>query len=103
VASLALGLYLQVAYTYTAELFPTRARSSGFSLSDGIGHCGGAVGALLLPTVVGATSFFVGFLGIGVTGLVAGLIALIGPRTSGRRLEEVFALNAMTAAAATTA
>ncbi|MDE2461296.1 MAG: MFS transporter [Gammaproteobacteria bacterium] len=89
VASLALGLYLQVAYTYTAELFPTRARSSGFSLSDGIGHCGGAVGALLLPSVVGATSFFVGFLGIGVTGLIAGLIALIGPRTSGRRLEEV--------------
>ncbi|MGH8279332.1 MAG: MFS transporter [Gammaproteobacteria bacterium] len=89
VASLALGLYLQVAYTYTAELFPTRARSSGFSLSDGIGHCGGATGALLLPTVVGATGFFTGFLGIGITGLIAGLIALLGPRTSGRRLEEV--------------
>jgi len=89
VASLALGLYLQVAYTYTAELFPTRARSSGFSLSDGIGHSGGAVGALLLPSMVGATSFFIGFLGIGITGLIAGLIALLGPRTSGRRLEEV--------------
>ncbi|HLI18247.1 MAG TPA: MFS transporter [Rhodanobacteraceae bacterium] len=88
-ASLALGLYLQVAYTYTAELFPTRARSSGFSLSDGIGHGGGAVGALLLPTVIGATSFFIGFLGIGITGLIAGLIALLGPRTSGRRLEDV--------------
>ena len=89
VASLALGLYLQVAYTYTAELFPTRARSSGFSLSDGIGHSGGAVGALLLPGVVGASSFFIGFLGIGITGLIAGLIALLGPRTSGRRLEDV--------------
>ena len=88
-ASLALGLYLQVAYTYTAELFPTRARSSGFSLSDGIGHSGGAVGALLLPGVVGASSFFIGFLGIGITGLIAGLIALLGPRTSGRRLEDV--------------
>lgn len=88
-ASLALGLYLQVAYTFTAELFPTRARSSGFSLSDGIGHAGGAVGALLLPVVIGATSFFIGFLGIGVTGLIAGLIALLGPRTSGRRLEDV--------------
>ncbi len=88
-ASFALGSYLQIAYTYTAELFPTRARSSGFSLSDGIGHTGGALGALLLPTVIGATSFFVGFLGIGVTGLIAGLIALTGPRTSGRRLEDV--------------
>lgn len=88
-ASLALGLYLQVAYTYTAELFPTRARASGFALSDGIGHAGGAVGALLLPALVGATSFFVGFLGIGLTGVLAGLIALLGPRTSGRRLEDV--------------
>lgn len=39
--------------------------------------------------LVGATSFFLGFLGIGITGLIAGLIALLGPRTSGRRLEEV--------------
>lgn len=88
-ASFALGLYLQIAYTYTAELFPTRARASGFSLSDGLGHGGGAVGALLLPTLIGGTSFFVGFLGIGIAGLIAGLIALAGPRTSGRRLEEV--------------
>ncbi|HEU0195963.1 MAG TPA: MFS transporter, partial [Nevskiaceae bacterium] len=88
-ASLALGLYLQIGYTYTAELFPTRARASGFSLSDGIGHAGGAVGALLLPTLVAGTSFFVGFLGIGITGLIAGLIALAGPRTSRLRLESV--------------
>jgi len=88
-ASLALGLYLQVAYTYTAELFPTRARASGFALSDGIGHSGGVVGALLLPSVVASTTFFIGFAGIGVTGLIAGLIALMGPRTSRRRLEQV--------------
>lgn len=88
-ASFALGLYLQVAYTYTAELFPTRARSSGFALSDGIGHAGGAVGALALPSAIGATSFFAGFLGIGITGLIAGLIALLGPRTTRRRLEDV--------------
>jgi MFS family permease len=87
-ASLSLGLYRQVAYTYTAELFPTRARASGFALSDGLGHSGGVVGALLLPAVVASTTFFIGFAGIGVTGLVAGLIALMGPRTS-RRLEQV--------------
>jgi putative MFS transporter len=88
-ASLALGLFLQVAYTYTAENFSTRARSSGFALSDGLGHGGGALGALVLPTVVSSASFFVGFTGIGITGLVAGLIALLGPRVTGRRLEEV--------------
>jgi MFS family permease len=88
-ASLALGLYLQVAYTYTAENFPTRARATGFALSDGLGHGGGALGALLLPSVVASVSFFAGFAGIGITGALAGLIALLGPRSSGRRLESV--------------
>jgi MFS family permease len=88
-ASFALGLYLQVAYTYTAECFPTRARASGFALSDGLGHGGGALGGLVLPTVVASFSFFVGFVGIGVTGALAGMIALLGPRVSGRRLESV--------------
>ena len=88
-ASLALGLFLQVAYTYTAESFPTRARASGFSLSDGLGHGGGALGALVLPTVVSSVSFFAGFAGIGVTGVIAGLLALLGPRVSRRSLERV--------------
>ena len=57
-ASLALGSYLQVAYTFTAENFPTRLRARGFALADGGGHLGGAVGALLLPTLVTGTTFF---------------------------------------------
>jgi putative MFS transporter len=88
-ASMALGSYLQVAYTFTAERFPTRLRARGFALADGGGHLGGAVGALLLPTLVTSTTFFVGFAAIGVTGLLAGLIALSGPKTSGRSLERV--------------
>jgi hypothetical protein len=47
------------------------------------------VGALLLPTLVIGTTFFVGFAVIGLTGLVAGVIALGGPKTSGRSLEKV--------------
>jgi MFS family permease len=88
-ASLALGSFLQVAYTFTAENFPTRLRSRGFALADGGGHLGGAVGALLLPNLISATTFFAGFAIIGVTGLLAGLIALGGPKTSGRSLEKV--------------
>ena len=53
------------------------------------GTRGGAVGALLLPTLVTGTTFFLGFAVIGITGLLAGLIALGGPKTSGRSLEKV--------------
>ncbi|MHB1708801.1 MAG: MFS transporter [Thermoplasmataceae archaeon] len=90
-ASLALGSYLQVAYSYTAEIFPTRARTSGFALSDGLGHIGGAVGALFLPVLVVSYSFFFGFTFIGVTGLIAGLIALLGPIATSKKLEDVSA------------
>jgi len=43
----------------------------------------------LLPTLVTGTTFFIGFSVIGITGLLAGLIALGGPKTSGRSLENV--------------
>jgi MFS family permease len=88
-ASLALGLYLQVAYTFTSESYPTRARASGFALSDGIGHIGGALGALALPLVVSAFGFSIGFVAIGITGLIAGLIALTGPSVSRLALERI--------------
>jgi hypothetical protein len=66
-----------------------RLRVRGFALADGGGHLGGAVGALLLPTLISDTTFFLGFAVIGITGLLAGLIALGGPKTSGRSLEKV--------------
>lgn len=88
-ASIALGAYLQVAYTFTAEVFPTQARATGFALSDGIGHAGGALGALLLPAIIAHFSFFTGFSFIGCTGLLAGIIALLGPKTTGQSLEHV--------------
>jgi len=90
-ASTALGMFLQAGYTYTAESFPTRARTSGFALCDGVGHGGGAIGGLYLPTIVSSLSFFAGFAIIGVTGLIAGLIALAGPAASGLALERVSA------------
>jgi len=90
-ASMALGMYLQVAYTYTAENYPTRARSSGFALTDGIGHVGGAFGALFLPVLVASFSFAFGFRFIAITGLIAGILAMFGPKTSNKTLEAISA------------
>ncbi len=90
-ASTALGMFLQAGYTYTAESFPTRARTTGFALCDGIGHGGGALGGLVLPSVVSSLSFFAGFTIIGVTGLLAGIVALLGPAASGLALERISA------------
>ena len=42
-AAIGPGMYLQVAYTFTAENYPTMARSSGFGITDGIGHDGGVL------------------------------------------------------------
>ncbi len=90
-ASFALGTYLQVAYTYTAESYPTRARTSGFAWIDGLGHSGGVVGALALPALMTATSFFFGLTVVGITGFTAGIIALFGPKSTGQRLERISA------------
>lgn len=90
-ASLSLGMFLQVAYTFTAESYPTRARASGFALTDGIGHAGGALGAIILPVIVVAYNFSTGFIFIGITGLAAGIFALAGPVSSKKSLEEISA------------
>jgi MFS family permease len=90
-ASTALGMFLQAGYTYTAESFPTRARATGFALCDGLGHGGGALGGLILPTIVSDLSFFAGFAIIGATGLIAGLIALAGPAARNLSLEQISA------------
>ena len=90
-ASMSLGCFLQVAYTFTAECFSTNIRATGFALSDGIGHAGGAVGVLLLPVLVTHWSFGAGFTAIGLTGLAAGVVALLGPKATRRRLEHISA------------
>jgi putative MFS transporter len=75
--SFALGFVIPLMYTLTNESFPTGARSSGVSLTDGLGHIGGAIGPIAATMVyaLGGVSFGFSavFLLVAATGILATL------------------------------
>lgn len=74
------------AYVYTTEMFPTRMRAAGMSFGDGAGHIGGAVAPFIL---LGALDLFGGrgaFLTLGIIVALSGVVALLGPKTTGLAL-----------------
>ena len=78
-----------IAYAWSAENYPTRARTTGFALVDGIGHLGGGVGLIfiapLIPSlgVLGAMLLISGFL------VLAAVIAQFGLATKDRLLDDI--------------
>jgi predicted MFS family arabinose efflux permease len=78
-----------MAYAWSAENFPTRARTTGFALVDGVGHIGGGIGVLLIAPHLEDWGALTSFLVISGCLAVAAVIAQFGIRTRDRRLEEV--------------
>jgi hypothetical protein len=87
----ALGSYLwiPIAYTWTTENYPTRARTSGFALVDGFGHVGGGIGVFYVASLVLKLGSLGTFVLIGSFLLIAAWLAQFGPATRNKRLEEV--------------
>lgn len=82
-------LWLPIIYTWTTENFPTRARASGFALTDGLGHIGGGIGVSYVTALAVRFGPLNTFLLIGGFILVASWLAQFGPATRNKRLDEV--------------
>jgi putative MFS transporter len=83
IQAMAVGLY-----TYTPELFPTAARSSGMGLSYGVGRLANVVGPFIVSTIFAATGYLPVFIYIAACWLlVAVVVGGFGPATTGRPLE----------------
>jgi putative MFS transporter len=74
VASFTIGFFIPVLYTITGENFPTRIRATGVSLSDGIGHLGGAFCGQIILGVEAVSGFSGAFLTMAATGLLTAIL-----------------------------
>ena len=73
----------------SAEIFPTRARTTGFALVDGAGHLGGGIGVLVLARYVTHLGALGALLLIASFQVVAAVAVQSGPRTRGLTLDEI--------------
>ena len=83
------NLWVPIAYSWTAENFPTRARTTGFALVDGVGHLGGGLGVLFIAPLVAHLDALQAMLLVGGFLVAAAVIAQFGIATRSRMLEEV--------------
>jgi putative MFS transporter len=79
--------YTAVGYAYSPELFDTRARSLGTSVSYGLGRLSNAAGPLIIAALYNGSGYRSVFFFIAGTWLTGALVlAVFGPRTREARL-----------------
>jgi MFS transporter, putative metabolite:H+ symporter len=89
------NIWVPMAYAWSAENFPTRARTTGFGIVNGVGHLGGGIGLLVIAQSVlpalrsQSNGTLYVFLVISAGLIVAAVLAQFGIATRGLRLDEV--------------
>lgn len=79
--------YTALAYAYSPELYDTRGRALGTSLSYGLGRLSNAVGPLIIAGLYGGLGYQAVFYFIAATWVVGALVlAMFGPATRKARL-----------------
>jgi putative MFS transporter len=79
-----------VGYLLNVEVFPTRARTQGMAISDGVGHLGGAIAPIVVVALLTAYGGSSGFYMMGMSAIIAGFIVMAyAPRIGNRRLQEI--------------
>jgi predicted MFS family arabinose efflux permease len=83
------NVWVPMTYTWSTENFPTRARTTGYALSDGIGHVGGGIGLVLIVPLLGGLGALPAFLVIAAFLVVAAILAQFGVSTRKETLEQI--------------
>jgi MFS family permease len=83
------NLWVSPTYALTAESFPTRARTTGFALVDGVGHIGGGIGVLVIAPILPQLSILGALLLISAFLVVAAILAQFTPHTRNRPLDRI--------------
>ncbi len=89
-AALTIALFIPQMYTFTAEVFPTGCRATGVSITDGIGHLGGAFCGQIIFAITALLPQYnkasVAFAVMGITALLTAFLLLLGPKMTRERL-----------------
>ncbi|HSU70354.1 MAG TPA: MFS transporter [Micrococcaceae bacterium] len=83
------NLWVSPTYAMTAESFPTRARTTGFALVDGVGHLGGGIGVLVIAPILPQLSILGALLLISVFLVVAAILVQFTAHTRNRPLDQI--------------
>ena len=83
------NVWVPIAYTWSVENYPTRARTTGFALVDGIGHLGGGVGLMLIAPLIPHLGVLAAMLLIIAFLVLAAVIAQFGIATQDRLLDDI--------------
>lgn len=86
---LGFNMWVSPTYALSAESFPSRSRTTGFGLVDGIGHVGGGIGVLVIAPYIPKLSPLSALILISIFLVISAIIVQAAPATKGIHLEEV--------------